>query len=331
MKYTTENEIPQDPRPSGKPIEILRDLKPSGKPRPWREKKVRSIEVAGSFKRLGQPKRAERIHDCGNWLDFQAAPAGERPRLVRANFCRERLCPMCQWRRSEKVFWELSQVMDAVEAEHENLVPVFLTLTLKNCPATVERLAATLDQMFQGWHRLFMTKKIKPVVKGWFRALELTYNRQTDEFHPHIHAMLFVERSYFTSNAYMKTPEWVQLWRKCARVVDSEHTICDIRKVRNNKGRRKGLSEVAKYTVKDTSFATRDKALTDHLVSVLSKSLKGRRLYAFGGILKHLAAEFDEGKEDLIHVGDKTVRDDIAQLIKRYFWRFGIAQYVRVK
>jgi len=284
---------------------------------------VRSLVVADSFKRLGQLKRAKRMHDCGNYLEF------ENKNLIRANFCRERLCPMCQWRRSLKVFWELSRVMDAVEAEYENFVPVFLTLTVRNCPATVEELAATLNQIFKGWDRLFKIEKIKGAVEGWFRALELTYNRQADEFHPHIHALLFVKKSYFTGRGYIKTAEWVQLWRRCLRV--DYDPICDIRKVRNNKARRKGLAEVAKYTVKDTDFATRDKVLTDHLVSVLSKALKRRRLYAFGGVLKSLAAKFVEGKEDLIHTGEKTIRDDVNTVIERYRWRFGIAQYVRVK
>jgi len=102
-----------------------------------------------------------------------------------------------------------------------------------------------------------------------------------------------------------------------------------------NDGRRKDISELAKYTVKDVDFIKpADDALTDRLVSVLSKALRGRRLNAFGGVLKLAAAKLkllDENEnEDLVHTGDdETVREDVA-VIMRFFWRFGISQYVKV-
>ena len=309
-------------------LEILQDLKPNGKERPWRPKKVRSLVIADSFKRLGEDRRAHWIRYCGTFLEFKTIiKTGERF-LSKANFCRERLCPMCQWRRSLRVFYELSNVMDEVERRHKNLVPLFLTLTVRNCPADTAELAAALDRIFKGWKKLLDIRKVEAAVKGWFRALELTYNKKTDEFHPHVHALIFVEKSYF-KDAYIETAEWVQLW-KVALQLDYD-PLCDIRRIRNNKARRKGIAEVAKYTVKDTDFATREEALTDHLVSVLSVGLKRRRLYAFGGLLKQIAAKFAEGlaDEDLTDAGDGRIRGDVATMITRYRFRFGVMNYVR--
>lgn len=306
-------------------FEVLQDPRANGKERPWRNKKIRSLIIAESFRRLGEEKKSNRVKFCGTYLEFTRYPDSERI-LTAANFCRERLCPMCQWRRSLRVFYEVSAVMDEVQLRHKELVPLFLTLTMRNQPANISSLTAILDSVFTGWHELFRYKKIKAEIKGWFRALELTYNKGRDEFHPHIHALIFVDKSYFKKPHYIATTEWVQLWRSAMRL--DYDPICDIRRVRNGKQKRKGIAEVAKYTLKDTDFATSDNALTDRLVRLLTDSLKGRRLYAFGGLLKQIAAKFGKD-EDLIKTGDTTIRQDVATVIERYSWRFGFANYVR--
>jgi plasmid rolling circle replication initiator protein Rep len=306
--------------------EILQDPKQDGKERPWRSKKIRSLVLADSFDRLDEPKRAERVRYCGTILEFTKELESGRRFLSRANFCRERLCPFCQWRRSLRMFFEVSQVMDYV-GEDKSLVPLFLTLTLRNCPAV--RLGEALDQIFGGWYVFTHQRKIRRLLTGWFRALELTYNKETDEFHPHIHAIIFVEKSYF-ENSYLVTSEWVHLWR-ISLGLDYD-PICDIRKIKNNQGRRKGIAEVSKYTVKDYEIATSNKSLTDHLVSILNKDLKGRRLYAYGGILKKAAAIlFSKNYEDLVSTEDETIREDVATVIERYRWNFGLANYEKVK
>jgi len=50
-------------------IEILQDFK-NGKLQPWKPKKVRSLKVADSFRRLGHEKKAMRIRFCGSVLSF---------------------------------------------------------------------------------------------------------------------------------------------------------------------------------------------------------------------------------------------------------------------
>lgn len=292
---------------------------------------MNTIRVADSFGRLEEAKRSERIRSCGSYLEFTKSQETGKKYLVAANFCKSLLCPMCGWRRSRRRFYELSTVMDEVQKRNEKLVPLFLTLTLRNCAANVEELSKTLDLVFSGWHKFTNHYTVKGRIKGWFRALELTYNRKTDEFHPHIHVLILVNRSYFSNGAYLSTAEWVRLWRVSLGL--DYDPVCDIRKVKNSGERRKDINEMSKYTVKDADFIfENDDALTDRLVSVLSKSLRRRRLYAFGGVMKVIAAElkFSEASEDLIHVGDETIRNDIAILIEKYRWHFGISQYVRV-
>lgn len=135
-----------------------------------------------------------------------------------------------------------------------------------------------------------------------------------------------VEKSYFKGKDYMETTEWVKLWRKVMRL--DYDPICDIRKV---KGGNKAIKEVSKYTVKDSDFISDDKELTDKLVSILSKALRNRRLYAYGGLLKEIAKRLgsenpDEG--DLVHIDENgNMRNDVGQMIVVYRWNMGLANY----
>ena len=307
--------------------EILFDLRPDGTVRPWMEKKLKTLLLSDSLRRLGDLRRADRVQDCGTYLEFSTDFI--RKVLRRANFCKCRLCPMCAWRRSLRAAYVLSSVMDEVENEHPRLVPLFLTLTVKNCDATTVDLSQTLDVIFKGWNRFLQVKRTKMAVQGWFRSLEVTYNRETDTFHPHIHAVVYVDQKYLKGVNYIKTVEWVELWRSACKF--DYDPVCDIRRIKNN-GKRGHIKELAKYTVKDTDFLTADESLTDKLVLALNRSLRCRRLNAFGGIMKEIAKALRLSEEnetdDLIHIGDGTIREDVNVVIVRYLWRFGVSQYV---
>lgn len=307
--------------------EVLQDEQ-NGKVRPWRPKKIRSLKVADSFQRLGFEKKAMRVRFCGSALGFlKNLKTGEK-KLYSADFCRERLCPMCQWRKSMKVFHQVSKVMDRAEQENKDIVPLFLTLTLKNCSG--DDLKTTLDIVFKGWNLLWKQRKMERIAKGWFRALEVTYNKESDTFHPHIHAVLVVDKGYFKGKDYMETADWVQAWKKVLKL--DYDPICDIRKIKNGKGKHKAVAEVAKYTLKDTDFVHNDNELTDKLIEVLSTSLKGRRLFAFGGLLKQIAKQIgieELAEGDLVHIDEEKVREDVATVLEVYRWNFGLANYVK--
>lgn len=318
-----------DNRKNQAEFSILEDEK-SGKKRPWKLKKIRSLQIADSFQRLGWEKKASRVRFCGSSLAFLVELKTGVRRLQDADFCRERLCPMCQWRKSLKVFQKVSRVMDVVEQENPTLVPLFLTLTVQNCPT--DQLSKILDILFKGWYRMTNHRKMQRIVKGWFRALEVTYNDKDDTFHPHLHAVIMVDKAYFKKNNkdYMETEEWVQMWRKAAKL--DYDPICYIRRVKGGKRKHKAIAEVAKYTMKDKDFVKNEMDLTDTLVYFLSIGFKNRRLFAFGGILKDVAKQLgaekpDEG--DLIHIDGEQIRGDVATMLEVYRWNFGLVNYIR--
>jgi len=314
-------------------------------------------------------KRAENMKFCGSCLEFAKLSESEQKKLINANFCRVPLCPMCQWRKSMRTFFEVSKIMDIVKLRHVNYVPVFLTLTIKNC--ALEDLADNLEKIFDGWNEFMRSKTLNPlvkgerkhIIKGWFRALEVTYdsdecirqrrynnakkyydyrgikvgdkNPNYNTFHPHFHVIMLVERKYFKGKDYMHTSDWVQLWRKSARL--DYDPVCDIRKTRTSTEKRKEVAEVAKYTYKDAEIL--NKKLSDEkqetVVKYLSSALHGRRLYAYGGVMKEIAAELklnDIDKVDLVNVNDDAdINPSLATMIVMYRWNMGVSNYTFVK
>ncbi|MCL2254987.1 MAG: protein rep [Lachnospiraceae bacterium] len=302
-------------------------------------------------------KRAGNMKFCGSCLEF--AKIADMLKLIKANFCRIPLCPMCQWRKSMRTFFEVSKIMSVIGMRNPNYVPVFLTLTVKNC--LIENLGDNLDSMFKGWNE-FMKNKLRDIVKGWFRALEITYdgdekitqqrynkarkyydergikvgdkNENYNTFHPHFHVIMLVERKYFKGKDYMYTKDWVQLWRKSARL--DYDPVCDIRRTRTSTQKRKEVAEVAKYTYKDAEILSKklSEEKKEAVVENLSGALHGRRLYAYGGIMKEIAAELklNEDKADLVNVNDDAeINPSLATMIVTYNWNMGVSNYIFTK
>jgi plasmid rolling circle replication initiator protein Rep len=291
----------------------------------WAMKKKGSLKVSGTLDRLGHEKKSLRMKDCSSYMLFEQSLQTGARRLSVANFCRIRLCPMCEWRKSLKAFRQVSETMDVALYRNKNLVPLFLSLTVKN--ATGDKLPDALTQMTKAWNKLKAHQKFKRVVKGWFRAIEITYNKKADTYHPHLHAIILVDQSYFEGKDYIHTTEWVRRW-KLALGVDY-NPICDIRKVKMSDGddRYKSIAEISKYAVKDADYIFPSKKMMDKVVGVLSVALHNRRLFALGGLLKTIAVELkneDVGKGDL---ADPKMRGDVATVLELYRWNYGLGRY----
>ena len=69
---------------------------------------------------------------------------------------------MCAWRRSLKIFGQVSKVMDHVEKNY-NYRYIFLTLTVKNCYG--EDLKDTLDLMTSAFNKMNQRKAFKKAIK----------------------------------------------------------------------------------------------------------------------------------------------------------------------
>lgn len=319
----------------------------------WIPKKLASEPLVMSYLRLGYEKKAFRVSDCGTFLEFAKygddfeegvspgepfgspanAPTLPSFKLHRANFCRDRLCPMCSWRRSYKIFGQVSQIMNLIANKYEFL---FLTLTVPNC--TADKLIITLNRMSEAWRRFTRYKSVERILKGFFKSLEITYNKNFDTYHPHIHSVLAVPKRYFKSESYIERDEFLKLWQRAMK--DSTITQVDVRKAKGKEKTGKtaaeilgsAVAEIAKYAVKSSDYLFNDEDLTDKVVSVLVPALADRRLCSFGGCFldAHKSLNLDDTEDgDLIHI-DGELRSDVALQIYRYGWSCGVYKLIEI-
>lgn len=315
----------------------------------WKKYKLQSTAVSHV---MPTEKRQERMAECSSVLEFAADRKGNK-RLHRANFCKDRMCPACQRRRSIKVFHQIRTACTALLDERPSTAFLLLTLTVPNVHK--DDLPETLTHMFKSWDRLTKRAEFKNAVLGWFRGLEVTTEKRgrEDYFHPHFHVLLAVPSGYFKKKIYITQPRWLELWQEATR--QPEITQVDVRRVTPSKKKKalgasaenenggssieavtSAAAEVGKYATKPGDYldlVTTDEYRADaKTVEVLAAALKGRRIIAFGGKLKELLAniskdDVDSESADLVHTGENG-SDIEAVMIQIFRWHSSHKSYI---
>ncbi len=163
-------------------------------------------------------KKASRVKDCANVLEYkQNKETGER-KLYRVWFCKSRLCPMCNWRRAMKHGIQSQKVVSEVIRKKPTARWVFLTLTVKNV-YDGEELAESLSDMSKGFNRMMKYKKIDKNLIGFMRATEVTVNNIDNSYNQHMHVLLCVENTYFKNTEnYVNQTQWIKFWRRAMKL-----------------------------------------------------------------------------------------------------------------
>lgn len=299
-------------------------------------RKKKSVYIGSLFDELGLFKRAEKVRSCGSFLEFRVS--SENAKLYWANFCKDRLCPMCNWRRSLKIFSRVSRIMN--ELEKEGFRFLFLTLTVKSCDN--EHLKETIDDQLKAYAKLLRRKKVVSCVYGSYRAMEITYSDRWG-WHPHIHVILAVKEEYFdtSKDLYIKQPIWRELWQKCCST--DYLPFVNIKAVKKGKldltddvdvntiSFKSAVKEVAKYITKESGrkgylkYDGNDK----YRLKALNDATYRHKLNNLTGVfldVAHRLAYDDIDNTDLIHTDD-DIRSDVYEMIVRYRWKSGV--YVR--
>lgn len=310
--------------------DLLTEFSPSDAP--WDRHRAEADDVGGIYASVQRFERyAQRISECAGVLKFGWAddPEGvSRLRLREAHFCRVRHCPVCQWRRS--LMWQARfyQSLPSLVAVNPTARWIFLTLTVRNCPIT--DLRETLQHMNKSWQRLKDRKEFKPVL-GWVRTTEVT--RGSDgSAHPHFHALLMVQPSWFKGANYVKHVKWVELWGDCLRVDYAPNVDVRTVKARAPKGQQTtvdvtaaalqgAVAETLKYSTKPADMLADDGWFLE-----LTKQTHKLRFIATGGVLKDVLKVDQEGDQDLA-LADGDGSDDGSRLA--FGWRSTERKYRR--
>lgn len=261
--------------------EILHDTTSTGRTAPWAEKKQQngvlvdmylSLHDMNPSSRVFSHEKIGRVSDCGRTLLFGINEQGEK-KLARAYFCKDRLCPVCNWRKSLLLFHQTQQqanwIRENVQPEpgqHWRVEYLFVTFTVQNVENDANALINALERLHRGFKRVIdgragtLSRRLKKTLLGASRATEITYNSSTDTLHPHIHAILAVKSSYFSHKLHnsLNRREWRQLWQEACQL--DYLPQCDCKRIDSTA---KAVAECSKYPVKVLSVISKYKKLQE--------------------------------------------------------------------
>ena len=298
---------------------------------------------------------------CGDFMIVGKTSLGEK-RILNANFCHARLCPMCQQRRSAKA---RAQVFEIIKHYDDDVRFLFLTLTLKNVICSAEAISSTFKLISSAWQRLSQRSVFRDVVHGYYKSIEMNvdlnmkitsdmYERASEYYkarnisigddnpnffnvHPHLHVILAVNNSYFVrpGRSYTSQKKWVELWRDALRA--DYDPILDIRKITDLHGGSDTTSavlEVTKYATKPSDILFNDASDEIRICALreIYEGISGKRFTSFGGSMRHLHKLCNLSDiEDDSDLDDFDIPDEKVVDIEGYNWDYGVSggRYVR--
>lgn len=312
---------------SDKKSRVLIDRTKTGKVRPWREKKISNVNYFELLHIL-EFKKAERVKSCAEILEYKCSLETGEINLYKVWFCKSRLCPMCNWRRTMKHGIQAQKVVAEVIKRKPKSRWLFLTLSVKNV-YDGEELNQSLSSMARGFNRMMKYKKITKNLIGFMRATEITVNSVDNSYNQHMHVLICVESTYFyNTDNYITQKQWTNFWKRAMKL--DYDPVVDVRAIKpKNKHKidiQSAIDETAKYPVKHTDFMTDDKEKNLQRVTDLEKGLHRKRLISYGGLLKEIHKELnlsDAEDGDLVHVDDdkKESLEDAFSIVAMWNWK----------
>ena len=248
----------------------------------WLGKKRKALVVAARLRVIGKFGRAYRMSTCADTVISDVCPKCETRHLVEVRFCRDRLCPLCVWRRSKMLAKRLGEIVTICEKVKPSRY-VLMTLAVKNVPW--ENLSKEIPRIMYAWKKFQAKINRANVVTGWARSFEVNRSKIHGTAHPHIHILMQVPHQYFEQNSGIflqhRQAELISQWRDCLGV-DYDPTV-DIRAVRSE-GYNLGCAilETARYISKVESL----EGLSDDEFYHYDEALHHVRAWSTGGRMK---------------------------------------------
>lgn len=173
----------------------------TNKSRNWQARKQENVYLAKAYSQIDERKALNLLY-CANRLGFDV-DFDDKKHLADVSFCRLRLCPLCSWRKSMRLFSDNMRIVDyidnndvVVKKEYKRKYKVksgyktktkvvektfkkhtinyiLVTLTVRNC--TADKLSSTIDDMFVSFHNLIRLEQFSEWL-GYVKHFEVTHN-----------------------------------------------------------------------------------------------------------------------------------------------------------
>lgn len=145
--------------------------------------------------------RILKFQHCGEQAWLQTNQETGEVRLT-CQTCKMRICSACNQRIRRSVRERIQALLQADPAQKWRCV----TLTRKS---TQEPLKTQLKKLLQAFRRLRQSKLWKHCSRGGVALAEVTRNRETGLWHPHLHILV--------NGTYLPKPTLIENWKKASR------------------------------------------------------------------------------------------------------------------
>lgn len=270
------------------------------------QKKHFTRRVSQLYNAVGDRRHAEQIMNCASEIMIN-----KDHEYSETWFCKDKWCPVCQWKKSREIYAKLIQIVERMKDDYKF---IFLTFTVPNVSGS--ELLSKSKQMNRAFSQMINRSNgfFRDNFKGAFRTMEVTYNSDRKDFHPHLHVIAAVSKDYFSSGSYVKQEDLLAYWRKIMKDPSitsvSMETIGYTKSGFKQRSIEKTVAEVAKYPFKDFDLYDLpfDEAL--EVFSVLCECFKGRPVYRFMQDIRKIAQQIEAEKEsnfDFIQLGARDI------------------------
>lgn len=241
-----------------------------------------------------QDKKAKRIKDCASYLDFYADTTENYKKLAHGFFCHDRFCPVCSNLKMRRDSYELLSCINVLKKDF-NYQFLMITLTVKNVSA--DQLKDEIKKIKKSFKKFRELQAFKKISRGYVCKLEVTYNKDVDSYHPHLHLIVAVNSSYFTSRDYLSREKILTMWRNSYQ--DQSITQVDIRKI--NTATIKDILEITSYAAKNS-----DLFFSYDVFKTFYNSLRSVQILSFNGSFRDIRKKIRDKEINLFDYFDQT-------------------------
>lgn len=251
----------------------------------FRNKKAKNEVVQELMRKHLSPAGNRALLECGVFLRFVSTKDKAHRKVIQANFCGRRFCPMCDWRRSLKESLEIQTEIEAISSE-KGYRFIFVTLTAPNVSGS--ELPKSITKYNHAFDKLMKRRSFERFQHGYIRKLEITYNKDRNDFHPHFHVLFAVNKSYFNDKKlYINHDLWLKSWQEV--MDDPTIKMVNVQAVGSKADEVESAKEVAKYSVKDEDYSNPE------VFDSFYEALHGRQIITRRGIFKDYRAKYKDG------------------------------------
>lgn len=214
-----------------------------------------------------------------------------------AHFCKSRLCPICQWKKSLRKRAEMYKILPSIKEENKSIRFLFMTLTIKNC--RMEELKATIKKLNDGLRAMLKDEKLR-FIKGSIKSLEITQGKsEKNTAHPHLHLLLAVSSTFFKGCNYLTFEKWRELWKKYLNI-DYDPQI-NVQAIKENTDIIRELIKTSLYIEKETL-----EKFNEDIFLQYSRQVDNTRTYELTGIFKEYRKKTKNDNQTNEVIDDET-------------------------